>query len=172
MNVGTCAPMGWNLNPNPGYLHCVALNACEWWDPSGISLGSSFFTDGNGNPESEFGQETAQATEDGAAARTVGNAEGEIISMAEAVDRAVNHAGPGGFIERTGNGLNFQFRSMGIDANGNVVARIGRLDVNPLDSHVSANGAHLNLEIHVNGNKISNIHIAIDGLTVRLGDVP
>jgi hypothetical protein len=140
------------------------MGLCEYTDPSGLSVGSYLFSNGGGDPESEAGQGTRQATEGGRA--------GKPISMDEAIDRAVSHVGVDGFIERTGNGLNFQFRSMRIDANGNLTARIGRLDVNPLDPHVSIRGPHLNLDIHVNGRRASNLHFDIDPLSIRLGDIP
>ncbi len=92
--------------------------------------------------------------------------------MDEAVERAVDHAGPEGVMETTGNGLNYQFRGMETDDDGNTIARIGRLDVNPSDSHVAQNGLHLNLETQINGNTVSNIHIPIDPETVLSGDMP
>ena len=89
--------------------------------------------------------------------------------MDEAVERAVDHAGPEGVMETTGNGLNYQFRGMETDDDGNTIARIGRLDVNPSDSHVAQNGLHLNLETQINGNTVSNIHIPIPSRDGTIG---
>jgi RHS repeat-associated protein len=97
---------------------------------------------------------------------------GKPITTDEAVAQAVEHVGPTGIIELTGNQLNFQFRAMATDVNGNVIARIGRLDLNVADKHVALLGPHLNLEIHVNGRIVANIHVPIDPSTIRSGDTP
>lgn len=68
------------------------------------------------------GDEEAAALDEGESA----------LTMDEAIDRAVDHAGPEGVMETTGNGLNYQFRGMKTDEDGNLIARIariGRLDV-------------------------------------------
>jgi len=49
---------------------------------------------------------------------------------------------------------------------------MGRLDVNPATQHVIDDGSHLNLETHINGQKVENIHISIDPSTVLEGDYP
>ena len=102
----------------------------------------------------------------------VADAAEDTLTMDEAIELAADHAGPEGVMETTGNGLNYQFRGMDTDEDGNPVARIGRLDVNPADSHVAQNGPHLNLETQVKGDIVSNVHIPIDPSTVRLGDIP
>jgi hypothetical protein len=94
------------------------------------------------------------------------------ISMDDAIGDAVQHAGDNGVLEETGNGLNYQFRGTSTNANGDLVQNIGRLDVNPLDSHVATNGPHLNLETQINGSIVSNVHVPIDPTTIRPGDVP
>jgi RHS repeat-associated protein len=94
------------------------------------------------------------------------------ISMYEAIERGAAHVGPNGVMETAGKGLNYQFRSMSTDAAGRPVARIGRLDVNPADAHVSRLGPHLNLETQVDGNIVSNTHTPIDPATIRPGDMP
>jgi len=66
----------------------------------------------------------------------------------------------------------YQFRGTSTNANGDLVQNIGRLDVNPLDSHVATNGPHLNLETQINGSIVSNVHVPIDPTTIRPGDVP
>ncbi len=108
------------------------------------------------------GDEEAAALDEGESA----------LTMDEAIDRAVDHAGPEGVMETTGNGLNYQFRGMNTDEDGNLIARIGRLDVNPDDPHIAQNGPHLNLETQMNGNIISNQHIPINPSTIRSGDMP
>ncbi len=92
--------------------------------------------------------------------------------MDEAIEQGAAHVGPNGFMETTGKGLNYQFRSMSTDAGGNTVARIGRFDVNPADTHVSKLGPHLNLETQLNGDIVSNTHTPIDPATIRPGDIP
>lgn len=94
------------------------------------------------------------------------------ISMDDAIAKGVDHVGPGGKMEATGKGTNYQFRSTTTDAEGNKVTKIARFDVNPADSHVAKDGAHLNLETHINGKSVSNVHIDIDPNTVRPGDHP
>lgn len=61
---------------------------------------------------------------------------------------------------------------METDASGNVIARMGRFDVNPADPHVVQDGPHLNLETHVNGRPVSNTHDTIDVQTIMPGDYP
>jgi len=94
----------------------------------------------------------------------------EAISMTEAVDKAAAHTG-GGVMEETGKGTNYQFRNTTTEG-GNSVSKMGRFDVNPADPHVAKDGAHLNLETHVNGKPVGNEHIPIDPKTVRPGDHP
>ena len=94
------------------------------------------------------------------------------ISMDEAVARAAAHVGGDGVMETTGKGLNFQFRSTTVDASGQTVTKIGRLDVNPADPHVQKQGPHLNVETQVNGKVKKNDHIPIDAQTIRQGDHP
>ncbi len=112
------------------------------------------------------------ATLSGDEEAAVADAAEDTLTMDEAIELAADHAGPEGVMETTGNGLNYQFRGMDTDEDGNPVARIGRLDVNPADSHVAQNGPHLNLETQVKGDIVSNVHIPIDPSTVRLGDIP
>lgn len=92
--------------------------------------------------------------------------------MDEAIKRGAAHVGNDGMMETTGNGLNYQFRSMATDASGNTVARMGRFDVNPLDPNVAVQGPHLNLETQLNGDILSNSHTPIDPFTIRPGDTP
>jgi hypothetical protein len=66
----------------------------------------------------------------------------------------------------------YQFRGTSTEANGDLVQRIGRLDVNPQDAHVASDGPHLNLETQVNGRIVSNIHVPIDPTTSRPGNLP
>lgn len=94
------------------------------------------------------------------------------ISMDEAIDKAVDHAGSNGIMEKTGRGTNFQFRTTTTNASGETISRIGRLDVNPADPHVIRNGSHLNLQVQINGQTDSNPHIPIDPSTIRPGDYP
>jgi len=101
----------------------------------------------------------------------LGAAKSSAISMSEAVDRAAAHV-DGGVMEETGKGTNYQFRNTTTDASGNTVSKMGRFDVNPADPHVAQEGAHLNLETHVNGKSVGNQHIPIDPKTVRPGDTP
>ena len=100
-----------------------------------------------------------------------GAAKSGAISMTEAVDKAAAHV-DGGVMEETGKGTNYQFRNTTTDASGNTVSKMGRFDVNPADPHVAQEGAHLNLETHVNGKSVGNKHIPIDPKTVRPGDTP
>jgi hypothetical protein len=111
------------------------------------------------------------APEAGTAIRAIGGG-APSLTMDAAVARAASHVGPDGFMETTGNGLNYQFRSMATDANGNVIARMGRFDVNLLDPHVGQFGPHLNLETQINGRIISNLHFDIDPLSILAGDMP
>jgi RHS repeat-associated protein len=95
------------------------------------------------------------------------------LTMDQAISDAITHVGPDAIMEETGNGLNYQFRSSLVDKTGNIVTRIGRFDVNPLDTHVGKYGAHLNLETHINGRILPpKIHGSIDPYTVRPGDTP
>lgn len=94
------------------------------------------------------------------------------ISMNEAVDQAVSHAGPNGVMETTGGGRNYQFRSTTTNPAGQVESRMGRLDINPADPHVQRIGPHLNLETHTDGRIIRNDHLPIDPSTIRRGDFP
>jgi RHS repeat-associated protein len=100
-----------------------------------------------------------------------GAAKSSAISMSEAVDKAAAHV-DGGVMEETGKGTNYQFRNTTTDASGNTVSKMGRFDVNPADPHVAKEGAHLNLETHVNGKPVGNEHFPIDPKTVRPGDHP
>jgi hypothetical protein len=120
----------------------------------------------------ELAKEARAAIHAGEAVVATEKAGKEAISMTEAVDKAAAHVGPNGIMEETGKGTNYQFRSTGADANGNTLSKMGRLDVNPADPHVVKDGAHLNLETHVNGKPSGNEHISIDPKTVRPGDHP
>ena len=94
------------------------------------------------------------------------------ISMDDAIDKAVDHVGSNGNLEVTPGG-NFQFRSTGINSNGQVESRMGRLDINPADPHVIRNGPHLNLETHINGRPVGiDPHTPIDPATILPGDIP
>ena len=102
----------------------------------------------------------------------VADAGEDTLTMDEAVSRAVDHADPEGVMETTGNGLNYQFRGMETDDDGNTIARIGRLDVNPYDPDVAKYGPHLNIETQLNGSKVSNLHFPIEPSTILDGDMP
>jgi len=121
----------------------------------------------------EAGAEATLETSSVELTATVGeeSASSSGISMDTAVDKAASHV-DGGVMETTGKGTNFQFRNTTTGSDGTVTTKIGRFDVNPADSHVQANGPHLNLETQVNGVKTANEHIPIDGSTVRPGDHP
>jgi RHS repeat-associated protein len=98
---------------------------------------------------------------------------GADISMDKAIDLAVAHVGPAGDIVISGSG-GFQFISHSISDGGDLVTKIGRLDVNPASSHVQNLGPHLNLEVQVNGVPVRGVdpHTGIDPLTIRPVDVP
>jgi len=49
---------------------------------------------------------------------------------------------------------------------------MARFDINPSDPHVQSDGPHLNLETHINGRPVSNVHHPIDPATIRPGDYP
>ncbi len=91
------------------------------------------------------------------------------IDMQDAVEAAAEMAGDGAKWIETPAG-NYQFQSIEVDANGNHIARIGRLDVDLATQAASREGSHLNLEYQVNGTKVVNYHIAIDSSSVRRGD--
>ena len=93
------------------------------------------------------------------------------IHMDAAVEGAVEFAGDAGKMMETPGG-NFQFVGEAVDGAGNRTTTIGRLDVNPADSHVAKHGPHLNLEQHVNGDPVLNYHIPIDWSTIRPSDYP
>jgi len=93
------------------------------------------------------------------------------ISMDDAINKAVDHVGTDGIVETTKAG-NFQFRSTGINANGQVESRMGRFDINPADPDVLKQGPHLNIETHINGAQTQNLHFPIDPVTIRPGDIP
>jgi len=92
--------------------------------------------------------------------------------MDEAVELGAAHVRGEGVMETTGGARNFQFRRTATTPSGDVETLIGRFDVNPADRHVAQQGAHLNLEIQVNGRIRANQHIPIDPATVRPGDIP
>jgi hypothetical protein len=94
------------------------------------------------------------------------------ISMDEAVSQGAAHVGGEGVVETTAKGTNLQFRNTTTNAAGQTESRMARFDVNPNDPHVQSQGPHLNLETHVNGVQISNVHRPIDPATLRLGDYP
>ena len=94
------------------------------------------------------------------------------MSMDDAVATGVDHAGSDAVMETTGKGTNYQLRGTASDESGTMTEKIARFDVNPSDSHVAANGPHLNLETQVNGRVVSNSHIRIDPRTIRPGDHP
>ena len=101
--------------------------------------------------------------------------------MDNAIEQAVTHVGPNGIMETSGS-VGFQFRSSSVNAQGQVVQKIGRFDVNPnpLNSHVSPNGVyspHLNLETQINGvpirsGPLADPHTPIISSTIRPGDFP
>jgi RHS repeat-associated protein len=94
------------------------------------------------------------------------------ISIDDAIDQAVDFVGNSGWLEKTGKGTNFQFRSVTTNAQGDTIIRAGRLDVNMADSHVQKTGSHLNLQEWVNGVETQNLHLDIDPNTIRIGDFP
>ncbi len=99
----------------------------------------------------------------------------EVISMDEAVRRAVDHVGDGEVeIVRSGSKA-VQFMSSSIDEAGNTVTKIARIDVNPNVPHVQKLGPHLNLETQINkqtvkSGPLKDPHTAIDPTTIRPGD--
>jgi len=95
-----------------------------------------------------------------------------VISMDDAIERGANFVGKDGVMETTGKGTNFQFRVTETNASGQIETRIGRFDVNPLDSHVQKQGAHLNLQKQINGKTVQNQHVPISPKTIRSGDIP
>lgn len=94
------------------------------------------------------------------------------ITMDTAVELGATHVDNAGDMITTGKGTNYQFTNTTTDTAGNTVTNNARFDVNPADPHVQKNGAHLNLETHVNGKIVRNDHISIDPSTVRPGDIP
>lgn len=94
------------------------------------------------------------------------------VSMDEAIGQAGDFVGDSGFLEMTGKGTNYQFRSVITNAQGDTIIRVGRLDVNMADGHVMQAGTHLNLQEWVNGVETQNLHIPIDANTIRFGDHP
>ena len=104
----------------------------------------------------------------------------QTICMDDAVDKAVDFVGSNGIMEVSGSG-SFQFRSSSINAQGQTVTKIGRLDVNPRSGHVNPPGGtynpHLNLETQINGvtiktGPLADPHIKITPSTIRPGDIP
>jgi hypothetical protein len=104
----------------------------------------------------------------------------QTICMDDAIEQAINHVGSNGIMETSGSGA-FQFRSSSINAQGQTVTKIGRLDINPISPHVSPPGGtynpHLNLETQINGRTIRSgllrdPHTRIDPSTIRPGDYP
>lgn len=95
----------------------------------------------------------------------------ELITMDKAVELGADHVKNAGDMITTGKGTNYQFTNSANEA-GDTVTRNARFDVNPADSHVQKQGAHLNLETQVNGRTVQNDHIPIDPATVRPGDTP
>lgn len=71
----------------------------------------------------------------------------------------------------------FQMMSSTVDANGNIITKISRFDINPDSEHVQRLGEHLNLETQINGvpvtsGPLADPHTPIDPATIRPGDVP
>jgi hypothetical protein len=98
------------------------------------------------------------------------------ISMEEAIDRAIAHSGGDASISVSSSG-GFQLISSTADANGNIITRISRLDINPNSAHVQKLGPHLNLETQINGitvrsGPLADPHTPINPATIRPGDVP
>ncbi len=93
------------------------------------------------------------------------------ITMEEAVARGAQHVGGEGVMEATRGG-NFQFRRTTTTVAGETETRMSRFDVNPASAHVKKAGPHLNTEVHINGEQVSNVHAPIDPKTVRPGDHP
>jgi hypothetical protein len=95
----------------------------------------------------------------------------KLITLDKAVELGADHVKNAGDMITTGKGTNYQFTNSANEAGG-TVTRNARFDVNPADSHVQKQGAHLNLETQVNGGTVQNDHIPIDPATVRPGDIP
>jgi hypothetical protein len=71
----------------------------------------------------------------------------------------------------------FQMMSSTVDANGNIITKISRFDINPDSEHVQRLGEHLNLETQINGvpvtsGPLADPHTPINPSTIRPGDVP
>jgi hypothetical protein len=71
----------------------------------------------------------------------------------------------------------FQMMSSTVDAEGNVVTRISRFDINPANRGVQRQGPHLHLETQINGvavtkGPLADPHTPIDPSTIRPGDIP
>jgi hypothetical protein len=71
----------------------------------------------------------------------------------------------------------FQMMSSAVDANGNIITKISRFDINPESGHVQRLGEHLNLETQINGvpvtsGPLADPHTPINPSTIRPGDVP
>jgi hypothetical protein len=100
----------------------------------------------------------------------------EPISMDEAISRAIAHTGVDGPMSVSSSG-GFQMMSSTVDANGNIITKISRFNINPESGHVQRPGEHLNLETQINGvpvtsGPLADPHTPINPSTIRPGDVP
>lgn len=93
------------------------------------------------------------------------------VTMDQAIDRAVAHAGEDANVVLTKGGNVQLIGEATKDATGKTVRNIARLDVNPADPHVQALGPHLNEEVQINGvSQPGDPHTPIDPATVKPGD--
>jgi len=96
------------------------------------------------------------------------------VSMEQALDLTESHVGPNNTVGTSGSG-GTQVISSTVDANGNTITKIARIDINQKSSHVQKIGPHLNLETQINGKSIKtgplkDPHLPIDPKTIRPGD--